>query len=282
MTATLEFTPLSAVAGVGVSGIDLNRDVDAATCERLYRSFLDHQILCIRGQDFDPEQFLAAASRFGEPTPLFNRQYRLDGLEYVSLLSNIGNQDLHGPEEKPMVRGTYWHTDESYTAVPCKMTLLYAVMLPKKGGSTRYINTYKVLEEMPADLRARIQGLKARHVYRSRRSGAYVAVRTEEEKMESPSVVHPLVRTHPETKRQALYINPNRIDLIEGWDETRSDELLDELYDFAFQERFQYHHKWRPGDLLIWDNRCLMHAATGDYEGERKLYRVSLKGTVPA
>lgn len=282
MTATINVRPFDTHVGAEVNGIDLRRPLDDATVASLYQIFLDHQILCIRNQNLNPQQFEAALSRFGTPTPLYNQQYRLEGVDCVSVISNVENKDIHGEKEGTLIRGQYWHTDESYLSVPCKATSLYAVVIPEKGGNTRYINTYKVLEDMPADLRARIEGRKARHVYRSRRAGAYVAARNEDEKKQDPGgAYHPMVRTHPETNRQALYINPNRIDLIEDWDEANSDELLDELYEFAFQDRFQYHHEWQVGDLIIWDNRCLMHAATADYEGERKLYRISLEGTVP-
>ena len=136
---------------------------------------------------------------------------------------------------------------------------------------------------MPAYLRRRIEGRKAVHKYVSRRGKAVVAERNDAEVRETPDVSHPLIRTHPETGRYALYINPNRIDRIEGMSIDESDAILDEIYAFAFQACFQFRHQWQPGDMLIWDNRCTMHRATTNFDvfERREFHRILVKGEVP-
>lgn len=262
-----------------VTGIDLTDELSADVITELQRWFLDCQVLCIRGQTLTPHQFAAAGHLFGEPQVQLLGDYRMDDPEEVTVISNynkIGNG-------KPHVRATHWHTDDSYFATPAKATALYAVALPSAQTRTEFINTHAVLEDMPDDLRQRIEGKFAVHKYNSRRGQAKVAIRTLEEEAQTPDVQHPLVRTHPDTGRQSLYINPNRIDHIEGMGPDDSDSLLDELYEFAFQEKFQYPHPWQLGDMVIWDNRCTMHRATTNFDltERREFHRLLLKGDVP-
>jgi taurine dioxygenase len=158
-----------------------------------------------------------------------------------------------------------------------------AKALPSSGGGTHFIDTMAVLDAMPENLRAKIAGRRAVHKYLSRRNVAKVAIRTPEEEAQTPDVSHPLIRTISETGRQALYINPNRIDHIEGLDNAQSDALLDEVYAFAFEERFQHRHDWQLGDLVMWDNACTMHRAGTDFDVTelREFHRVLLQGRVP-
>ena len=181
------------------------------------------------------------------------------------------------------MQAKYWHTDDSYLAEPATLTLLHAKTLPDDGGDTEFINCYQVLEALPPAMRDRIEGLRAVHKYRSRRNQSWVAKRSAEEEAETPPVDHPLIRTHPKSAKQSLYINPNRIDHILGWTEAESDALLDKLYEFAFQPQFQYRHRWQPGDMVVWDNRCTMHRANADYDlsQPRVMHRIMLEGEVP-
>jgi taurine dioxygenase len=143
---------------------------------------------------------------------------------------------------------------------------------------------YEAYDALPADVKKRIDGLQARHVYQSKYSERKLPKLPGDKKIETGSVTHPLVRVHPETGRKAIYINPIRIEEIVGLRETEALRLLDELLEHATQEKFQYRHKWHSGDVVIWDNRCLMHKANGDYPVEevRYLYRLMLKGDKPA
>lgn len=262
-----------------VTGVDLTKALPSDVTDRLRHLFLDCQVLCIRGQALTPHQFAAAGRLFGTPQVQLLGDYRMDDPKEVTVISNY-NKMGNG---KPHVRATHWHTDDSYFATPAKATSLYAVALPSTPTRTEFINTHAVLAEMPDNLRQGIEGKIAVHKYHSRRGKAKVATRTPEEKALTPDVRHPLVRTHPETGRQSLYVNPNRIDHIEGMDLDQSDALLDELYEFAFQERFQYAHIWQLGDMVIWDNRCTMHRASTNFDitERREFQRLLLKGDKP-
>lgn len=267
------------VMGVVVNGIDLSGPITPEDASTLNGLLLDHHMLCIRGQDLPPAAYVAAGRLFGETQLQFLAENRLDDEPEVTVISNY-NQ-IGGA--KPHVRARHWHTDDSYLAIPAKATVLYAKAIPAGGTGTGFINTRAVLDAMPDDLRARIDGKIAVHKYQSRRNKAPVAKRTPEEEAETPDVRHPLVRTHPDTGRPALYINPNRIDHIEGMPLAAGDALLDEVYEFAFQERFQHEHDWQVGDFVIWDNRSTMHraAAALDTSELREFHRLLLKGTVP-
>jgi taurine dioxygenase len=160
--------------------------------------------------------------------------------------------------------------------------MLYGNVLPSHGGDTLFADTTAAYDELDAAERSRIDTLRVVHAYLSRRNVSAVPTRTAEEEAETPPVEHPLVRTHPDTGRRALYLNPNRMERVVGLDETAGDSLLDRLIAHATQDRFVYRHVWRLHDLLIWDNRNTMHRATADYGDERReMHRILLRGTVP-
>lgn len=276
---SLRIEPLSDVMGAAVTGVDLACPANNTVAAALMEALTEHLVLCIRDQDLDPPAFAAASRLFGRPKTFVLRRDRIEGAPEVSVVSNRP-PSLEG---KPLVQAKYWHTDDSYLAEPATLTLLLAKTLPYAGGDTEFINCYKVLDAFPDTLRRRIEGLRAVHKYRSRRNKSWVAKRSAEETAETPPVDHPLIRTHPVGGRQALYINPNRIDHILGWSDADSDALLDALYEFAFQPRFQYRHRWRSGDLVVWDNRCTMHRANDDYDLNqlRVMHRVMLEGEAP-
>lgn len=276
---TLRIETIGGALGAVVSGISFHATPTRRECSALNKAFLDHHMLCFRDQDLLPQQYLSLSRLFGDPQVQLLSDYHLDGAPEINVISNYNNMN----DGKPHVRATYWHTDDSYFAIPAKATLLYAQAVPSSGGDTGFINCCAVLEAMPDALRRRIDGRHAVHKYLSRRGKAKVAVRTAEEQSETPDVHHPLVRTHPETGRPSIYINPNRIDHINAMGEADGDALLDDVYDFAFQEKFQYHHQWCPGDIVIWDNRCTMHRAHTDFDiaERREFLRILLKGTAP-
>lgn len=275
----MKISALSPILGASVSGLDLTKPVDAEISAALNDALTQHLMLCIRTQTLEPNAFAEASRIFGPPKKFVLRRDRLDDAPEVSIVSNRP-PSLEG---KPLVQAKHWHTDDSYFAEPATLTLLHAQTLPDEGGDTEFINCYAVLDALPADMRKRIEGLRAVHKYKSRRNMSWVADQTPEEKAETPPVDHPLIRTHPQSGRQSLYINPNRIDHIVGWNEADSDALLDELYEFAFQPQFQYRHKWLPGDLVVWDNRCLMHRANDQYDVNqlRVMHRIMLEGEAP-
>ncbi len=188
-----------------------------------------------------------------------------------------------GTTDKTAIRAEDWHTDDSYFAVPAKATLLHGIEIPSHGGSTWFCNMHSAYEALPAKLRQRIDGMRAIHSYDTPRARNRPSARTSQEIAETPDIEHPLVRTHPETGRKALYLNPNRLDRIVGLERAESDALLDELADEARKPRHHFGHVWTTGDIVIWDNRATMHRVVIDYPvGEpRVMQRVLIEGEKP-
>ena len=274
------FRRLSPHTGVEVTGIDLNQPIDDGLREALNRAFVEHSVLVVRDQTFTPDQMLAAVRLFGEVFVQHNTRF---ALPECPLIHYISNQDKF-PDGRRYIPGEGYHTDHSNDRMPPKATVLHAVQLPDAGGDTQYVNMHAAYEGLPAVLRERIDPLRAVHVYQSRHSARKLMGLTENAKDRVPdAVVHPLVRTHPETGRRAIYINPIRIDDIEGMAEAEAQGLLTQLLAHATQPQYEYRHKWQLGDLVMWDNRCLLHKANGDYDMDqmRYLYRVMLKGDAP-
>jgi taurine dioxygenase len=216
----------------------------------------------------------------GEVFPQHNSRFALPECPQIHYLSN---QD-HFPDGRRYIPGEGWHTDHSNDRRPPMATVLHAVTLPSRGGDTQFANMAAAYEALPQKTRLRIAPLMAIHVYQSSHSARKLMALPQAAKDRVPdAVLHPLVRTHPESGRQSIYINPIRIEGIVGLDHKEALPLLGSLLEHATRECFQYRHVWQPGDLLIWDNRCLLHKANGDYDmNERRyLYRVMLKGEVP-
>jgi alpha-ketoglutarate-dependent taurine dioxygenase len=277
----LAIEPLGESMGAVVTGLDLNAALDSDTIGELNDAFAEHIALCIRDQDFTPPQYAAAARRFGDPVPQLNKRYNIPDLPEVGILSSDDKDELG--TGKRVIRGTTWHTDHSFWAVPPKATILYALVVPETGGDTSFCNMRAAYEALPETTRRRIDGLKAVHTYEASRSANRMVALDTDEKKATPDVVHPLVRKHLPTGRNALYLSTTRLERIIGLEREESDALIDALLDHATQPRFQYDHKWRPGDMVIWDNRCSLHHANGDYplDAKRLLHRIILKGEPP-
>jgi taurine dioxygenase len=278
---SVTITPLGEHAGAEVGGLDLRRPVDDETRKRLNRALADHVALVFRDQDLTPKQFADAGRLFGTPMKQLLAQYHLPDCPEVGVVSNR-DRDAAG-DGKILIRGTTWHTDHSNKEIPPKATALYSVSLPDTGGDTKFTNTAAAYDALPEATKKRIDGLKAVHAYLSSRTPRKLPKRTGSEAKESPPVEQPLVRTHPENGRKALYLNPVRIEEIAGMEKEAAFALLDELMTHATEERFQYRHKWRLGDMVIWDDRCSMHEAETDYDMSqlRLLHRLMIEGTRP-
>lgn len=279
--AASTLTRLGDVMGVAAEGVDLNRPLAGETHATLRRALLEGLVLCIRGQSLTPASYLAAMRAFGEPVTQVRQASRHPEVPEIMILSSEDRDDVG--DGKRLVVGAHWHSDDSYKAVPCSLTMLYGVEVPESGGDTQFVNMYAAYEDLPEETRRRIAALRVVHKYDSSRKGTRIAALRPAEAEQVPDVVHPLLRTHPETGRKALYMNPNRMEAVVGMDRAESDALLDALIRHATQEKYQYRHKWRRGDILIWDNRCTMHKANADYsEGARRLmHRIIVAGTAP-
>ena len=276
-----ELSPLSEHTGVEAKGVDLSRPLDEVTREMLNRAFIDYSVLVVRDQTLTATQLHAAVRNFGEIFPQHNTRFALPECPEIHYLSN---KDRY-PDGTRYIPGAGYHTDHSNSETPPKATLLLAIELPDSGGDTQYVNMAAAYAGLPAATKDRLTGLKAMHVYQSKHSARKLMGLPDAAKKKVPEAVyHPIVRTHPENGRKSIYINPIRIDAIDGMEEADALDLLNELLQHAIQEQFQYRHKWQPGDLVMWDNRCLLHKANDDYDHEmqtRYLYRVMLQGDRP-
>ena len=278
----MEFTitPLSAHTGAEVHGIDLTQPVKDVVQAQLNRAFVDHSVLVFRDQHLTPDQLFKAVGLFGEVFPQHNSRF---ALRDCPLVHYISNQDFYA-DGRRYIPGEGYHTDHSNAACPPKATVLHAVSLPDRGGDTQYVNMHLAYDELPQATKRRLDGLKAIHVYQSRHSARKLMELSSESRSKVPdAVAHPIVRTHPESGRKAIYINPIRTEGIVGMPETEALTLLADLLEHATQPQYQYRHQWRLGDLVMWDNRSLLHKANGDYDmsQRRYLYRIMLQGDLP-
>ena len=280
--AALSLSRMGEALGAAAEGIDLSRLLARETVAALRSALLDGLVLCIRGQALTSAGYLAAMRAFGDPINQVRQAARHPDAPAIMILSSEDRDDAG--DGGRLVVGAHWHSDDSYKAVPCSLTMLYAIEVPPSGGDTQFVNMYAAYDDLPPETRQRLASLRVVHKYDSTRKGTRIAALRPEEAKEVPDVLHPLVRSHPETGRKALYMNPNRMEAVVGMDRAESDALLDALTRHATQERFQYRHRWRRGDILIWDNRCTMHKANADYpeEARRLMHRIIVAGTVPA
>src|SRR5271165_6714446 len=239
-------TPLSPHTGAEVTGVDLTQPVDAALRERLNRAFVEHSVLVFRDQHLSPRQLLDAVQLFGEVFPQHNTRFALPDCPEIHYISN---QDKF-PDGRRYIPGEGWHTDHSNDVRPPKATILHAVTLPSAGGDTQFANMAAAYDALPVTLNQRLRGLIAIHVYQSSHSARQLMALPSAAKERVPNaVLHPLVRTHPESGRRSIYINPIRIEGILGLDHKEALPLLDELLAHATAPGFQYRHRWAPGDL---------------------------------
>src|SRR6516225_4146031 len=256
--ASFTINPLTAHTGVEVVGLDFTQPIDTDDRASLRRAFAEHHVLVMREQHFTPDQFEAAAQVFGEIQLHDKRERHVPGHPGVDYVSNDPR--------------------------PPKATMLFAVELPSRGGDTQYVNMHDAYDDLPAETKQRIDGLKAVHVYQSKYSPRPLGKITEESRSKLPPPgVHPLVRTHPDNGRKALFLNPVRMESIVGMEDKEALALIEELMRHATQKNYEYRHKWRHGDWVLWDNRSVMHQANPDYDmrERRYLYRLMLKGETP-
>jgi len=240
-------------------------------------------LLCLRAEPLTPPRFAAVARIFGEPQLQLVRDIRQPAAPEVSLLDSTYTRPEDKPDDLRLMRLSGWHTDDSYFQVPAKITLLQALAVPERGGETRFANAEAAYRDLPAGTKARLVGLSAVHRYATARAAVAPPGLTAEEVAETADAVHPLVRTHDETGRKAIYLNANRTDHVVGLPPDESDRLLNRLNAHMTRPEYQYHHAWRVGDILVWDNRSLIHSVDMDFPvGQRRLHqRVLIKGRRP-
>ena len=270
--------------GTEVTGVDLARPLDEAARRQLYQAAVDGTVLVIRDQHLTPAQFLAATRIFGEPMRQHFDQYSLPDEPLINEVSNT-HFDKTG---KLVKHGEGWHTDHTNHEKPPKYTCLMAVHLPRQGGDTHFLNMRAAYAALPEDVRRRIDPLKTVNVFKgsaSKNVSSHTAEAMRERKgsVEATGVIHPLVRTHADNGTKAIFFHPSKTENIVGMDPEASQELLQDLLARAAKPEFTYVHKWRPGDIVVWDNRAVMHKASFDYDPDdlRQLFRVIIEGDRP-
>ena len=275
--------PLTPALGVEVVGVDLAKEIDPPLFRALYDAFLRHQVLLFNTGELSPARQVAFARHFGEVQVHVMNQYHADGFPELYRLSNL---DEHGrPNGRHPDKGTLaWHTDGSWKPITGQATIIYGEVVPDVGGETHFCDMYGGYERLDNTWKARIANLRAVHnldFSRTRRHGEDPM--TEAQKRATPPVDHPIVRTHPESGRKCIFLGDHAEYIVgKPYDEGRA--LIEELNQLAVHDDLTYEHRWQPGQLIAWDNRCLMHRAT-DYDPatqRRVVRRCTILGGAPA
>jgi taurine dioxygenase len=271
----IEVRPIAGALGADVRGVDIARPLDVAIVSEIRRAFLDHLVLFFRDQKLTPQAQLAFSMQFGEPM-----EYpQLKGLPDCPLIVPVIKL-----EHEVQNFGGLWHSDTTYLERPPMASMLYAVEIPPYGGDTLFANQYLAYESLSAGLKQILGALIG--VNTSTKANA---TKTREDRLRDAGAElkalharHPAVRTHPETKRRALYVNVGHTAQFDGWTEEESRPLLDFLFAHQVKPEFTCRCRWEPGTLAFWDNRCAQHNPVNDYQGfKRVMHRVTLAGDVP-
>ncbi|AVR94991.1 TauD/TfdA dioxygenase family protein [Pseudoduganella armeniaca] len=280
----LEIRAFDGPLGAEVIGLDLNRPLDRRALQAIHAAHLEHHVLVFRDQHITPRQQVDFSRLFGPLQIHVLRNFQLAGTPEVLVVSNIVE------DGKPIGLGDaghFWHSDLSYKEKPSLGSMLHAQELPAEGGDTLFANMHLAFDTLPAALREAVQGRKAEHSYLKQyaelqKRSPWRPNLTQAQIDEVKPVVHPVVRTHPETGRQALFVSEHFTTRIVGLPEDESDALLAELFAHSVTPQHVYRHRWQPHDMVFWDNRSLMHLAAGcPADQRRKLYRTTIEGDVP-
>jgi taurine dioxygenase len=268
--------PLSPALGAEIAGVDLREDLSAETFAEILDTWHKYLVILFRNQSLSEDDQIRFAQRFGElqkrtrPPGAINEAGHTKYPQLTMLVSNIReNGKLIGslPDGE-----MHFHSDQCYLEKPATGTFLYALEVPSEGGDTLFLNMYRAYEELPSELKARVDGRKALNAYLYD-STTRAVNGSNVDFAAHPHFIQPIVRTHPDTKRKALYVNRLMTFTVDGMDEEQGTSLLNKLFDHIEQERFIYAHHWRVGDLVLWDNRCTLHARSDFSDKERRLLR---------
>jgi taurine dioxygenase len=275
----MRVSPSAASCGAQVEGIDLRQALTEGQIGEIRAQWLKFQVLAFVGQDLaieDLERFAASVGPFGED-PYFES---IPGHPHVA-------QVRREADEKTKLFAEGWHSDWSFLRAPPAATLLYGDVIPPVGGDTLFANQYAAWDALPSDMKAALAGKQGVHsarrayapdgAYGEKDAGRSMAIRYSESAMATQ--LHPIARTHPETGRTALFVSPGYTIGVDGMEDEEGATLLDFLFEHQKRAEFVYRHRWSQGTLLMWDNRCLNHAATGGYDGYRRLlHRITVRG----
>ncbi|WP_244112246.1 TauD/TfdA dioxygenase family protein [Burkholderia gladioli] len=276
--------PFDGALGAEIVGLDLSRPIGEDDFARIHRAHLDHHVVVFRDQRITPDEHVAFSARFGPLQRHVLAQFALPCHPEVLIVSNIlENGQPIGLGDA----GHFWHSDLSYKEKPSLGSLLHAQELPAEGGDTLFANMHLAWDALPEALKREVEGRRAEHTYLARYAelqarSPWRPNLTPEQIAQVKAVDHPIVRTHPETGRRALFVSEHFTTRIVGLPEDESRALLDELFAHSVRDEFVYRHQWREHDLVFWDNRSLMHLAAGTPDHlRRKLYRTTIEGDAP-
>jgi taurine dioxygenase len=279
-----DIRPFAAPLGAEVLGLDLSQPVGADDFARIHRAHLDHHVLVFRDQRITPTQQVEFSRRFGRLQIHVLRQFQLPSDPEVLIISNIKED---GEPIGLGDAGHYWHSDLSYKAVPSLGSMLHAQELPRDGGDTLFANQHTAWDTLPEYLKRAVEGRSAEHSYLAKyaelqQRNPWRPNLTQAQIDEVVPALHPMVRTHPETGRRALFVSEHFTTRVIGIPEHESRALLDELFVHSTRPEHIYRHQWQPRDMVFWDNRSLMHLAAGCPEDQRRmLYRTTIEGDAP-
>jgi len=281
MMASIEVIPSGDALGAEVRGVDLSKPLDAETFATLEAAFNEHSVICIRDQDLSPEQLKSYATCYGEPQRLFLNHYAMKDHPEILYVSNI-QQDGHDIGYADA--GIVWHTDMSFEKTPPRATVLHAREIPvtEDGtvlGDTLFASAIKAYDSLSDAMKQRLKGLRVAHdaAGRRRKSGTGQAADNAQHE-DRELIVHPVVRRHPYTDKQALYVSSGECEVIDGMADDEAVALIDELAATTIKDEFIHRHKWQLGDVLMWDNCAVQHLAIHDYSLplRRMMWRITV------
>lgn len=277
----LKIEPMGPYTGALITGVDV-KTLDDAGFAPLYETWLKYGVIVVRDQELEIEDFLRYSRRFGHVVPHPSKSTRHpDHPDLTVLGTNKFDADGKLIEAVYKRGGASYHTDGAYDEVPFKATQLYAIAIPSRGGNTHFSSMYPAYDALPERLKTLLEGRRGAFTYGGRKHAHAAQLLNPEDRDHAPAF-HPLLRVHPETGRTSLYFDPGKINYIEGLEKQQSDEVIDELTQRMIVPEAEYSHPWRVGDIVIWDNRCMVHKAAGDYppEEDRIHWRTSIKDSL--
>ena len=268
--------PTSGSIGAEISGVDLSIDLSDTVFSEIRQTFIEHGLIFFRNQELTPEHHLRFAKRWGEIN--INRFFaKVEGYEQIAEVKKDPDQEIN--------IGGAWHTDHSYDQIPAMGSILLARETPKTGGDTLFANMYKAYESLSDGLKGTLERMNAchssRHVFGAHAGYAEASnQRIGNPELATQDAIHPVIITHPESKRKALYVNPEFTVNFEGWTKEESKPLLNYLTEHSTKSEHITRFNWEPGSIAFWDNRCTWHFALNDYPGEKRLmHRITVEGS---
>jgi taurine dioxygenase len=275
----IQVTPASPILGAEVSGVDLSQPLDDPTFSAINDALVKHSVIVMHGQELTPDALIDFSRRFG---PLMVHVLKEALLEGYPEIYRLSNKKKNGKAQGRSNAGQYWHSDLTYEPKPSMGSVLYGIEVPDCGGDTMFASTAHAFETLSEPMQKMLEGLTAEHLFaHAFRGGINPAARKNDPLSERPPVEHPVVRTHPESGRKCLFINDGFTVRIKGVTPAENVTLMNFLNAHMTKPEVVYRHKWRRGDVVIWDNRALVHCGVGDYGADqpRHMHRTTIEDT---